>query len=101
MKALLIAGLLTIFGAQNWDNVPLLLFFGPPTHIRLIFLLTIAAGVGYMTALIKSARHEVKLMRENRQLREQLRPFLTPAKRPVATEPAARRNGNFLLEEGE
>ena len=64
---------LVVFGAQNWDNVPVHLIFGPPTHVRLVFLILIATGVGYVGALLRSMRREVRLRGEIRQLRKQLK----------------------------
>jgi uncharacterized integral membrane protein len=98
IKALVVAGLLGVFGYQNWDDVTVLFFLGPPTRVRLIFLLAIAAGVGYVVALITNARHEVRLMRENRQLRDQLRPFLAAPKGEVATALSVRPSENYQLE---
>jgi uncharacterized integral membrane protein len=64
---------LVVFGAQNWENVPVHLIFGPPTRIRVIFLILISAGVGYVVALLRRMRHEVKLRAEIRTLRKQLK----------------------------
>jgi len=64
---------LVVFGAQNWDNVPVHLIFGPPTRVRLVFLILISAGIGYVTALLRRMRHEVKMRAEIRQLRKKLK----------------------------
>jgi uncharacterized integral membrane protein len=64
---------LVVFGAQNWDNVPVHLIFGPPTHMRLVFLILISAGVGYVAGVVRSIRREVRLRGEVRQLRKQLK----------------------------
>jgi len=66
---------LVVFGAQNWDNVPVHLIFGPPTRVRLVFLILIAAGIGYVTALLRGFRREARLRGEVRQLRKQLKAF--------------------------
>jgi hypothetical protein len=51
-----------------------------------------------VVALITNARHEVRLMRENRQLRDQLRPFLAAPKGEVATALSVRPSENYQLE---
>jgi uncharacterized integral membrane protein len=63
---------MVVFGAQNWDNVPVQLIFGPPTRVRLVFLLLIAAGAGYVLAALRSFGRELRLRGELRQLRRQL-----------------------------
>jgi uncharacterized integral membrane protein len=69
LKVLFFAAAATVFGAQNWDNVPLYLFFGPPTHLRLVFVIAIAAGAGYTFATLRTGKHELRLRQENRKLK--------------------------------
>ncbi len=80
---------LVVFGAQNWDNVPVHLIFGPPTHIRLVFLILIAVGVGYVAGVVRSIRREVRLRGEVKQLRKRLK-----------SNDEAQRAANLELEEG-
>ncbi len=80
---------LVVFGAQNWDNVPVHLIFGPPTHIRLVFLILIAIGVGYVAGVVRSIRREVRLRGEVKQLRKRLK-----------SNDEAQRAANLELEEG-
>ncbi len=72
-----------VFGAQNWDNVPVNLIFGAPTHVRLVFLLVIAAAIGYVTAVVRNFGRELRLRAEVRQLRRQVRSLETS--RPIET----------------
>ncbi len=69
LKVLFFAAAATVFGVQNWDNVPLYLFFGPPTHLRLVFVIAIAAGAGYLFATLRTGKNELRLKKENRKLK--------------------------------
>ncbi len=69
LKVLFFAAAATVFGVQNWDNVPLYLFFGPPTHLRLVFVIGIAAGAGYLFATLRTGKNELRLKTENRRLK--------------------------------
>jgi uncharacterized integral membrane protein len=69
LKVLFFAAAAAVFGAQNWDDVPIYLFFGPPTHLRLIFVIAIAAGAGYVFATLRTGKHELRLKKENRRLK--------------------------------
>jgi uncharacterized integral membrane protein len=77
---------MVVFGAQNWDHVPISLLFGAPTRIRLVFLLAIAVGAGYVTAVLRSAGREVRLRRELRELRRLLRDFADGEPPPLQRE---------------
>ena len=57
-------GVLVIFGMQNSDHVPVSLVIGPPIQIRLIFLLLIAAGCGFLVAYFPSTIRALKLKKE-------------------------------------
>ncbi len=48
-----------LFAIQNFDHVPLYLFWGKAVHIRLVFIIAIAGIVGYMI------RHFIGLSRED------------------------------------
>ncbi|HEY3358742.1 MAG TPA: LapA family protein [Polyangia bacterium] len=76
---------MVVFGAQNWDNVPIQLIFGPPAKVRLVFLLLMAAGAGYVAALVRGFTRELRLRGEVRQLRRQLRQAVAP--RAIAAAP--------------
>ncbi len=41
LAAICLSAGMVVFGAQNWDHVPISLLFGAPTRIRLVFLLAI------------------------------------------------------------
>lgn len=70
--SMLSAVVAVVFGMQNWENVPVNLLVGPPTRIRLVFLLLMAGGVGYLWAFVRGVRREVSLRRWNRDLRKRL-----------------------------
>jgi uncharacterized integral membrane protein len=82
LKVLFLAAAATVFGVQNWDNVPLYLFFGPPTHLRLVFVVAIAAGAGYLYATLRTGKNELRLKKENRKLRTALEVMRSRAKNP-------------------
>ncbi len=69
LKVLFLAAAATVFGVQNWDNVPLYLFFGPPTHLRLVFVIAIAAGGGYLFATLRTGKNELRLKKDNHKLK--------------------------------
>ena len=48
-----------LFGVQNFDHVPVYLFFGKAIQIRLIFVIAIAGVGGYL------ARYFIGIMRED------------------------------------
>ena len=87
LTVMVVTAALVVFGAQNWDNVPVQLIFGPPTRVRLVFLLLIAVGVGYVTALLRGFGRELRLRNEVRQLRRQLR--TVEASREILVAPSA------------
>jgi uncharacterized integral membrane protein len=69
LKVLFFAAAATVFGVQNWNDVPIYLFFGPPTRLRLVFVIAIAAGAGYTFATLRTGKHELRLRKENRRLK--------------------------------
>ncbi len=50
--------LAVLFSIQNFDNVPLYFFWGKPIQIRLIFIIAVAAVIGYVI------RHYIGIVRE-------------------------------------
>ena len=62
--------LLVLFGLQNSDHVPVSLIVGTPAKIRLIFLLSIAATVGFLASYIGGLVREMKLRKVIRSLSE-------------------------------
>jgi uncharacterized integral membrane protein len=60
--------LLVLFGIQNSDHVAVNLLLGPPTQVRLIFLLLIAAGSGFLASYIRGLSQEIRLKKQIRQL---------------------------------
>jgi uncharacterized integral membrane protein len=57
-----------LFCVENSEHVPVGLIFGGPTRIRLIFLLLIAAGIGFVLAYLLSLVREIRLRKEIRRL---------------------------------
>ena len=62
--------LLVLFGLQNSDHVPVSLIVGTPSKIRLIFLLFIAATVGFLASYIRGLVREMKLRKVIRSMSE-------------------------------
>ena len=85
IKALLVMGALSVFGAQNWDNVPVNLLLGG-TRVHLFLLLLIAGGAGYVFALVRGIQHDSRLRQENRNLRSLARSADVPARDQDAVE---------------
>jgi uncharacterized integral membrane protein len=50
-----------VFGLQNSDHVSVSLVIGAPVQIRLVFLLLITAGLGYLLAYIHGIKREIAL----------------------------------------
>ncbi len=63
--------LLVLFGLQNSDHVPVSLIVGAPAKIRLIFMLLIAATVGFLASYIRGLVREMRLRKVIRTLSEQ------------------------------
>ena len=68
IMTMLATAMLVLFGFQNSDHVAVTLLMGPPTQIRLIFLLLITAAAGYLVSYIRAVSREIKLKREIRKL---------------------------------
>ena len=68
MLTIIITGLLVIFGMQNSNHVPVSFILGAPVQIRLVFLLSVAAGFGFMLSYIQGLSREIKLKRQIRKL---------------------------------
>ncbi len=58
--------IVVLFSVQNFDHVPVDIFYGNPIHIRLIFVIAISGVIGYLI------RHFIGIEREER-LKRQLR----------------------------
>ena len=77
-----------LFGLQNFDHVPLYLFWGKAVQIRLIFLIAISGVAGYLI------RHFVGIARE-----EALKKKLRAVRVSPVNHPREKRKANDLEEE--
>jgi len=66
LTTIILTALAVLFGIQNFDHVPVYIFWGKALNIRLVFVIAIAGTAGYLI------RHFVGLRREER-LRRQFR----------------------------
>ena len=58
--------LLVVFGLQNSDHVPVSFVIGGPTKVRLVFLLAVAAAVGFIVSYIQGLTREIRRLRQPR-----------------------------------
>ena len=77
-----------LFGLQNFDHVPLYLFWGKAVQIRLIFLIAISGVAGYLI------RHFVGIARE-----EALKKKLRAVRMSPVNHQREKRKANDLEEE--
>ena len=59
ITTIILTALAVLFGMQNFDHVPVYLFWGKAVNIRLIFVIAIAGVAGYLI------RHFVGISRED------------------------------------
>ena len=57
-----------LFGMQNFDHVPVYLFWGKPLAIRLIFVIATSGVAGYMIRYLISIRREDELKKRYKAL---------------------------------
>jgi uncharacterized integral membrane protein len=65
---IILTTLVILFGAQNFDHTAIYLFNGKPTHIRVIFLISIAGAIGYLIRYLTSVHNEEQLKKSHRHL---------------------------------
>ncbi len=58
-----------LFTIQNFDHVPVYIFWGKMIHIRLIFVITIAGIAGYLIRHFVGISREEELKRRFREIR--------------------------------
>ena len=59
ITTVILTAVAVLFGMQNFDHVPVYLFWGKAVNIRLIFVIVIAVVGGYLT------RHLIGITRED------------------------------------
>lgn len=59
ITTIVLTAVAVLFGMQNFDHVPVYIFWGKAVNIRLIFVIAIAATAGYLV------RHFVGIARED------------------------------------
>jgi len=64
VTTIVLTALGVLFGMQNFDHVPVHLFWGKAVNIRLIFVIAIAGLAGYLI------RHFIGMAREDRLRRQ-------------------------------
>ena len=61
---IVLTAVVVLFGIQNFDHVPVYIFWGKMVSIRLIFVIAIAGTVGYVIRHFVGIRREERLKRE-------------------------------------
>jgi uncharacterized integral membrane protein len=59
---------MVLFALENSQHVPISLIIGAPAQVRLVFLLLIAAGCGFLFAYMRGVVREIKMKKEIRRL---------------------------------
>ena len=66
---IIVTAVVVLFGIQNFDHVPVYIFWGKMVKIRLIFVIAIASTGGYVLRHFVGLRREERLRREFQALR--------------------------------
>jgi uncharacterized integral membrane protein len=66
---IIVTALVVLFGVQNFDHVPVYIFWGKMLRIRLIFIIAIAVTIGYLIRHFVGIRREERLKRQFQMLR--------------------------------
>ncbi|NVM23892.1 MAG: hypothetical protein HWN68_19200 [Desulfobacterales bacterium] len=61
---IIVTALVVLFGVQNFDHVPVYIFWGKMVRIRLIFVIALAVTIGYLIRHFVGIRREETLKRE-------------------------------------
>jgi uncharacterized integral membrane protein len=66
---IVLTAVVVLFGIQNFDHVPVYIFWGKMVSIRLIFVIAIAGTLGYVIRHFVGIRREERLKRQFQMLR--------------------------------
>jgi uncharacterized integral membrane protein len=66
---IVLTAVVVLFGIQNFDHVPVYIFWGKALNIRLIFVVAIAGVGGYVIRHFVGLRREERLKRQFQMLR--------------------------------
>lgn len=68
LTTIILTALAVLFGVQNFDHVPVYIFWGKALNIRLIFVVAIAGIGGYLIRHFVGLKREERLKRQFRML---------------------------------
>ncbi|HIJ58068.1 MAG TPA: hypothetical protein HPP41_00165 [Deltaproteobacteria bacterium] len=68
LTTIILTALVVLFGVQNFDHVPVYIFWGKALNIRLIFVVAIAGTGGYLIRHFVGLKREERLKRQFRML---------------------------------
>jgi uncharacterized integral membrane protein len=66
---IVVTALVVLFGVQNFDHVPVYIFWGKMVRIRLIFVIAMAGTIGYLIRHFAGIGREERLKRQFQMLR--------------------------------
>ena len=69
LMTIILTAAAVLFGIQNFDHVPVYIFWGKALNIRLIFVVAIAGVGGYVIRHFVGLRREERLKRQFQMLR--------------------------------
>ncbi|MBW1942810.1 MAG: hypothetical protein JRJ51_08240 [Deltaproteobacteria bacterium] len=70
LTTIVLTGVAVLFAIQNFDHVPVYIFWGKVLQIRLIFVVAIAGTAGYIIKHFVGIRREERLKRQFRMFRQ-------------------------------
>lgn len=68
LTTIILTAMAVLFGIQNFDHVPVYIFWGKALNIRLIFVVAIAGTGGYLIRHFVGLKREERLKRQFRML---------------------------------
>jgi uncharacterized integral membrane protein len=69
LTTIIVTALVVLFGVQNFDHVPVYIFWGKMVRIRLIFVIAMAGTMGYLIRHFVGIGREERLKRQFQMLR--------------------------------